>query len=221
MKLMLLDLMLREQTPLVSRISLLSLLVIIGLLFSVNHHWFRSLKLLSLLPFQRFGWQSEKYGSDTILRISSFITLSIAVAIAIQGYSLGPTAFSSLNVYWILGVIILLFMFNLLANKMYFSLHESSKLGEQIIDYQYSVNQWYAILLTGLLLLDFFFLKQASSILYIIGVITGLYFLSRLFGTIIIFQNNFKYPLLTVFVYLCTFEIVPAIVMVKVLFVNS
>ncbi|MGB1037613.1 MAG: DUF4271 domain-containing protein, partial [Bacteroidia bacterium] len=187
----------------------------------VNHHWFRSLKLLSLLPFQRFGWQSEKYGSDTILRISSFITLSIAVAIAIQGYSLGPAAFSSLNVYWILGVIILLFMFNLLANKMYFSLHESSKLGEQIIDYQYSVNQWYAILLTGLLLLDFFFLKQASSILYIIGVITGLYFLSRLFGTIIIFQNNFKYPLLTVFVYLCTFEIVPAIVMVKVLFVNS
>lgn len=218
---MLLELMLREQTPLVSRVSLLSLLVIIGLLFSVNRQWFRSLKLLSLLPFQRFGWQSEKYGSDLILRISSFVTITMAATITIQGYSLGPSGLSSLKVHWIFGVIILLFILSLFANKMYFRLHESSKLGEQIIDFQYSINQWFAIVLSCLLLLDFFFLKQASSVLNIIVATTGIYFLARLFGTIIIFQNNFKYPLLTVFVYLCTFEIVPAIVMVKVLFVNS
>ena len=108
-----------------------------------------------------------------------------------------------------------------LANKFYFSLHNSSSLGDQIIDYQYSLNQWFTLVVGCLLIFDIFYLKLNSSVFLFITIIAGIYFLLRLFGTILMLQNNFKYPILTVFVYLCTLEIVPALVIAKVLFVNS
>ena len=71
------------------------------------------------------------------------------------------------------------------------------------------------------LLIDVFYENLSSNYLSILLVVSLLYFLVRLFGTIVLLQNNFKYSIFTLFVYLCAFEIVPALVIVKVLFVNS
>ena len=83
------------------------------------------------------------------------------------------------------------------------------------------ITQWFTLIIGSLLIFDIFYLKLNSSVILIITIIAGIYFLLRLFGTILMLQNNFKYPILTVFVYLCTLEIVPALVTAKVLFVNS
>ena len=194
-------------------------------MYSVNSTWFQSMKLLSLIPIQRFNWQSEKYTSNYIFRICSFITSLFIIALTIYTYHLGENQNNESDIFSnflvILLMVTLFFVFKFLANKFYFSLHNSASLGDQIIDYQYSLNQWFTLIIGSLLIFDIFYLKLNSSVILIITIIAGIYFLLRLFGTILMLQNNFKYPILTVFVYLCTLEIVPALVTAKVLFVNS
>jgi hypothetical protein len=77
------------------------------------------------------------------------------------------------------------------------------------------------LLLGILLLVDVFYFRLHSNIYVAMLIVAGMYFLVRLFGTILILQNHFSYSILPVFVYLCTFEIVPALFTAKVLFVNS
>jgi hypothetical protein len=72
-----------------------------------------------------------------------------------------------------------------------------------------------------ILLIDVFYENLSSNYLNVLLIVSLIYFLARLFGTILLLQNNFRYSIFTLFVYLCTFEIVPALVIVKVLFVNN
>ena len=207
------------------RVVVLVLLVLIAFLYAANSTWFQSMKLLALIPIQRFNWQSEKYKSNYFFRVCSLITSLFTIALIVYTYQLGSkfmgdsVIFSNFAI--LLVVVTLLFIVKFLANKFYFSLHNSSSLGDQIIDYQYSLNQWFTLVVGCLLIFDIFYLKLNSSVFLFITIIAGIYFLLRLFGTILMLQNNFKYPILTVFVYLCTLEIVPALVTAKVLFVNS
>lgn len=218
------DLILRYQTPLFVRVALLTALLLLAIFYGINRSWFTSLKLLVLLPFQRFSWQSEKYSSDFIFRISSLILSAVVFSIAIYSYKLGPqknfenytTSYTSIFL-----ITILLFVLKYLANKMYFVLHQSRDLGAQLVDFHYSINQWFALGVGFILLIDVFYKNLDSNYFYVVIILSCFYFLTRLFGTILLLQNNFKYSIFTVFVYLCTFEIVPALVTVKVLFVNS
>jgi hypothetical protein len=219
------QLVLRNETPLMIRAVVLGLLVLVSFMYAANNTWFQSMKLLSLIPIQRFNWQSEKYTSNYIFRMFSLVTSLFIIALTIYTYQLGgnlkrESAIFS-NYLIIVLTVTILFVIKFLANKFYFSLHNSQSLGDQIIDYQYSLNQWFTLAVGCLLIIDIFYLKLNSSVFLVITIVAGIYFLLRLFGTILMLQNNFKYPILTVFVYLCTFEIVPALVTAKVLFVNS
>lgn len=183
------------------------------------------MKLLSIIPIQRFNWRSEKHTSNYLFRISSLVTTLFTITLLIYTYQIGEKyksgSINFSNFLIILGVVGLLFFIKFIANKLYFSLHKSPVLGDQIIDFQYSLNQWLTLIIGILLIIDIFYLKLDSDIFILIIIIAVIYFLLRLFGTILMLQNHFKYPILTVFVYLCTFEIVPALVAAKVLFVNS
>ena len=215
------ELILRNQSPLFLKAALLCLLLLLVIFYSVNKSWFISLKSLALLPFQRFGWQSEKYSSDLIFRISSLVLSVIIIAMAVYAYQLVyPEIFAS-TYFKITLITILLFIVKFISNSFYFSLHNSIRTGSKLLDFQYSLNQWFALIVTFILLIDVFYENLSSNYLTILLVFSILYFLVRLFGTILLLQNNFKYSIFTLFVYLCTFEIVPALVIVKVLFVNS
>jgi hypothetical protein len=180
---------------------------------------------LAILPFQRFAWQSEKFMTNNIFRLSSILSLSIFVSIAISSYQLGNSKLENLDsivtLLWVFPAVILLSLVKFVSNYSYFSIHKEDKTANLVVDFQYSLNQWFALLLGILLIVDVFYFRLHSNIYGAILVIAGLYFLVRLFGTILVLQNNFNYSILTVFVYLCTFEIVPALITAKVLFVNS
>ena len=215
----------REQSPLFIRIVLLLTLVCLVFLYALNRNWVTSMVQLAILPFQRFAWQSEKFMTNNIFRLSSILSLSIFVSIAISSYQLGNSKLENLDsivtLLWVFPAVILLSLVKFVSNYSYFSIHKEDKTANLVVDFQYSLNQWFALLLGILLIVDVFYFRLHSNILGVILVIAGLYFLVRLFGTILVLQNNFNYSILTVFVYLCTFEIVPALITAKVLFVNS
>ena len=86
-----LELILRNQSPLFLRVVLICILVILVVFYTINRSWFVSLKSLALLPFQRFGWQSEKYSADLIFRVSSFLLCVLIISSAIYSYNLTST----------------------------------------------------------------------------------------------------------------------------------
>ena len=215
------ELILRNQSPLFIKVVLLCILVILVIFYTVNRSWFISLKSLALLPFLRFGWQSEKYSADLIFRISSFLISVLIISSAIYSYNLTSTDTLSSTYIEITLIITLLFVVKFIANSLYFSLHNSISTGSQLVDFQYSLNQWFTLLVIFILLIDVFYENLSSNYLNVLLIVSLIYFLARLFGTILLLQNNFRYSIFTLFVYLCTFEIVPAIVIVKVLFVNN
>ena len=215
------ELILRNQSPLFIKVVLLCILVILVIFYTVNRSWFISLKSLALLPFLRFGWQSEKYSADLIFRISSFLISVLIISSAIYSYNLTSTDTLSSTYIEITLIITLLFVVKFIANSLYFSLHNSISTGSQLVDFQYSLNQWFTLLVIFILLIDVFYENLSSNYLNVLLIVSMIYFLARLFGTILLLQNNFRYSIFTLFVYLCTFEIVPALVIVKVLFVNN
>lgn len=207
------------------RLALLIFYLLIAVIYTINVSWFNSMKLLSLKPFQRFEWQSEKFGADAVFRISSLVSFVFIISVAIKGYGLGAGTIPGSSVdgnILVIGILILvLLVLNYLVNRLYFSLHRETEAGEEIIDFQYSLNQWFTLALAVLLSVDVFFFRLDSVVSYVLLAIGILYFLARLFGTLLILQDKMHYPILTVFVYLCGFEIAPALVIAKVLFVNT
>ncbi len=221
----LLDLLIRSQTPLALRVALISILLIIGFLYALIPNWFGSIRLLAYLPIQRFAWQSEKYTYNNVFRLSSILCITSVYAAFIYAHLLTQKFIwfdnTSFNFILIWLAILSLTVVKYLLNKFYFSFHNEGALGELIIDYQYSINQIFAFVLAAILLVDVFYFRLDSQLFYISIVSILILFLIKLFGTILMLQNNFKYPLLTLFVYLCTFEIVPMLIAAKILFVNS
>ena len=219
------EIILRNEVSLTARIALLSTLIILALISVLNENWFVFMQKLTLLPIQRFNWESEKYSSNLIFRISSLVSSSLVSASLIITYlpelNIFKTVHPSISFFWFLIGALGLLLVSILANKFYFSLHKEDELGEHIIDYQNALNQWLSFIVGSLILADVFYLHLHSILYAIILGLVIIYFLLRLFGTILMLQNNFEYPILSVFVYLCTFEIVPALVISKILFVNS
>jgi len=219
------ELILRYQTPLITRVALLSILLLFAVLYSVNRQWFQSMKLLTLLPIQKFSWQTEKQSTNYIFRLSSFLSTVVVIGVLIHGYHWGSRVSEAgnyeSNLFLSLLAVSALFLLNYLAIKFYFALHKSPNVGNQVLDFQYGLNQWLTLAIATLLIFDFYYLKLDSAMDIFLIILTIIFFLIRLFGTILIVQNNFRYSILTVFVYLCTFELVPALVLAKVLFVNS
>lgn len=222
---MLAELLLRNEAPIILRIALLITMAVVGIVYSFIPNWFGAIRSLAALPVQRFAWQSEQHRSSSLFRFSSIISITAIYTIFIFTHlfsqKLVLTENSTLNLVFIWLAIAALTISKFLLNKYYFFLHESSNLGDLIIDYQYSINQFFAFIVGIFLILDVFYFGLASN-LYIVAIVGLLFlFLIKLFGIILMLQNNFTYPILTLFVYLCTFEIVPMLIAAKILFVNS
>ena len=219
------ELILRYQTPLITRVALLSVLLLFAILYTLNRQWFLSMKLLTLLPIQKFSWQAEKQTTNYVFRLSSYISTAVVIGVLIHGYHWGSRVSKAGNyessLFLTLLAVSALLLLNYFAIKVYFELHKSPNLGNQVLDFQYGLNQWLTLIIAALLIFDFYYLKLDSTMDIFLIVIIIIYFLLRLFGTILIVQNNLRYSILTVFVYLCTFELVPALILAKVLFVNS
>jgi hypothetical protein len=219
------ELVLRNEVPITVRVGLLAALVFIALISVLNENWLVFMLKLTLLPIQRYSWESDKYAANLTFRITSILSVSLVATILLATYHLGLGS-GEKTVYGTsfigqLGIILAFLLISLGANKFYFYLHKKQEIGEHVLDYQYALNQWFSFIIGTLLLVDVFYLHLHSVLYVVILSLVGIYFLLRLFGTILMLQNNFDYPILTVFVYLCTFEIVPALVICKVLFVNS
>ncbi len=219
------DLVLRNELPAALKFALLGLIFLVGVLYVLVPNWLVSIRLLAYLPIQRFSWQSEKYTINNLFRISSMLSISMVYAIFVYAYISSEKLFlvedGTLNflIIW-LGVVILT-VTKYFLNAYYFGLHQHSELGNLVVDYQYSINQFFALILGVLLLVDVFYFKLDSNLFIAEVILVITLFLVKLFGVILMLQNNFNYPILSLFVYLCTFEIVPILILAKVLFVNS
>lgn len=219
------ELSLRPETPVVLKVALLGLLGLLGFLYALTPNLIGYTNKLANIPFQRYAWQTEEYISNSIFRLSSLlsITLVYTAYIFTHLFSKKLTLFNSdsFNFLIIWLALILLTVIKFILNKYYFRVHDAISVGNYTIDFHYSVNQLFSFVITALLLLDVFYFGLSSTLDIIIIVVIFALFISKLFGTILLLQNNFSYPLLGVFIYLCTFEIVPMLVIAKVLFANS
>lgn len=199
-------------------------LLIIALTYVLIPNWFLHIKLLVLIPVQRFQWQSEKYNENILFRLSSFFSSTFIFSITIFSYL--P------NLHWldhfmtttkffvIYGSITGLFILKIVLDYFYFFIHKATKTMNLAIDYQYGLNQLFAIIIGIITVVDVYFFRLLSNG-YLLALTTlAIYLLLRFVGTTIILINNFSYPILTVIVYLCTFEIISIMVFMKVLFDN-
>jgi len=219
------QLVLRNEAPALIRGLLLLLLICTAFLYVANAKWLESIRYLTTIPLQRFNWQSEQFLGNPIFRATSVILTSLTISLFIFTYSLGARFGydkSTLSSFLLISILVVsYFVLKYWVNYIFFKIHNSSKIGSQLIDFQYSINQALSLVLGSFLLIDVFYTRLDSGIFYFIVTIACIYFLIRLYGTIVLLQNYFTYPILNVFVYLCTLEIVPALVIAKVLFVNS
>lgn len=222
---MLLELLTRNASPVDVRIASLLLLLSIVALFGLQPQWVNTNQILASLPIQRFKWKSETFLSSAFNRSFSLITSSLAFSIFVFSHYAQPdilqfrlfdTSFLELFV-----LVVLLFLIKLGGMKVFFALHQQHKTGTMVIDYQYAFNQLISLLLCLVICLDVFFFRLSHPFFITVAVIIGVLYLARMFGNIILLLNEFDYPLVSLFIYLCTFEILPMLVIAKVLFVNS
>lgn len=124
---------------------------------------------------------------------------------------------STLLFFGIYGSLIGLFILKLVLDHTYFWLHKDKQSVLLITDYQYGLNQSFAFLIGGITLIDVYYFRLSSPLITIVFIIFILYLIARIFGTFKILLSNFQYPIFSVIVYLCTFEIVSIMVFVKIL----
>lgn len=219
------ELIIRNEAPIIIRLAVLGLIMVFGFIYAANPSLFSYTRKLANIPFQRFSWQSEQYIANSLFRISSILSISMVFAVFVA-INLVDSSFvliknEALNFLLIWLLILGFTLLKFLLNKFFFGLHQSDGVGDSTIDFQYSINQFFSFLVAGVMLAAAFYGGLNARIMTFALVAMVLMFLIRLFGTILILQNNFTYPLFGVFIYLCTFEIVPMLVAAKVLFVDS
>lgn len=222
---MLLELLGRNIATLDIRIASIFLVLAILSLFSLQPQWITTNQILASLPIQRFKWKSEVFLSSAFNRTFSLISTSLAFSIFIYSHYNQPdmidvqllnTSFLQLFI-----IVAILFVIKLGGMKVFFALHQEDKTGTMVIDYQYAFNQLIALVLCVVICLDVFFFKLNNPFYLTVSVIIGLLYLARMFGNIILLLNEFQYPIVSLFIYLCAFEILPMLIIAKVLFVNS
>jgi len=76
------------------------------------------------------------------------------------------------------------------------------------------------VLIGSITLVDVYYYGLISNLYLVVLILLLTYLAMRFIGTTIILINNFSYPILTVIVYLCTFEIISVMIFVKVSFDN-
>ena len=76
------------------------------------------------------------------------------------------------------------------------------------------------MIIGSITLIDVFFFGLTSDVYLLAKAVLSIYLFLRFIGTTIILTNNFGYPIVTVIVYLCTFEIAPIVVFMELLFDN-
>ena len=218
------DLILRNEIPNILKFSLILALLLIAFIYVLIPNWFLHIKHLALIPIQRFQWQSEKYNEDIIFRISSFFFVTLVFSIAIFSYLPNVHWFKNfteiMRFFTVYGGILSLFIVKLMLDYFYFYLHKAKQTFNLIFDYQYGINQIFAVLIGSITLVDVYYYGLISNLYLVVLILLLTYLAMRFIGTTIILINNFSYPILTVIVYLCTFEIISVMIFVKVLFDN-
>ena len=218
------ELILKYDIPSVIKFSLLIALLLIAFIYVLIPNWFNYIKLLVLIPLQKFQWQSEKYNENSVFRLSSFFSSIFIFSIAIFSYLPDlkwlENYSKTTNFFIIYGCIIGLFILKLIIDYLYFYLHKAKKTMHLAIDYQYGLNQLFAMIIGSITLIDVFFFGLTSDVYLLAKAVLSIYLFLRFIGTTIILTNNFGYPIVTVIVYLCTFEIAPIVVLMKLLFDN-
>lgn len=219
------DVITRFNVPVELRIGVLVLLTVFFALYVLSPSWLASNWILSTLPVQRFKWKSETLLSSSFNRAGSVLTTTLALGLLIAGRFHPADApvfgWTSLPLLELFLILLALFALKMYAMKFYFRLHDQSDLGAIVIDYHYGFNQISSLALTSVLCLDVFIFRLHSELHLLIAGVIGLLFVLRLLGTIILLLNKFDYTIISLFIYLCAFEIAPALIGLKLIFENS
>jgi hypothetical protein len=222
---MLAELILRNEAPLIFRFGALLLIFSFMVFYAIHNNWLRTNWVLATLPLQRFRWSSESFLSSSFNRIASIATYTMAFGIlAYAHFAKDSMVFSNsetINFLFYVGIVGAAIASKLVLMKLFFFLHDNDEIGIMLIDYQYAFNQLITIFATLLVCLDVFYFRLDNPVFTIGLIIMMTLFLTRLLGSILLLLNNFSYPIISLFIYLCAFEIVPMLVVAKVLFVIS
>ena len=200
----------------------MAVIIVISSFHAINSSWIRTNRVLAALPIQRFKWKSETFLSSAFNRTASLVSSSIAFTILIYAHfvqpDLIPIKSPSSSFFQLLLIVVLFFLIKLVAMKLFFTLHEEDDIGTKVIDYQYAFNQLLSLFVLAVLCFDVFIFRLSTALYITLCIIIALVFLLRLLGNILMLLNNFNYPIVSLFIYLCAFEIIPMLVVAKVLF---
>ena len=223
---MILEILFRPNAPLWVKFFYLLFVFFIGLYAGLRKGWFSLLFEMAVAPFSRFKWKMDNLKIPFDLVIFSLLSYTFITVLLME--SLLPNLSQVMAVYFgvypLFGLILAILMalvLKIVLVYFYFAAHKQAEEGIHLINFQLGFNQILIFIATIWLSIVIFYLRFSPLGLDLVIWIYGVFWAFRLYGTILFLLIKFNYSVITIFAYLCTFEIIPYILVARIVFMIS
>lgn len=174
-------------------------------------------------PFSKFQWKLENLNISMDIIVISILSYSIVTSLLLESLlpniSIAVSEFTKIHhqLGSVLFVIVLLIL-KIVAVIIFFKAHDQTEHGLQLVNFQLGFNQiliFIAMIWLGVVI---FYLNFLQFGIFIVLWIYGIFWAFRLYGTILFLLLKFNYSVVTIFTYLCAFEIMPYILVSRIVF---
>lgn len=220
------ELILRPNAPLWIKFVYLTLVVSLSLYIGFRRGWFMLLLDMASAPFSRYKWKIDNLNISADIIIISILSYSFITGLLFE--SLLPGISNSLsiipslnNLLGLVTTIVLLLTIKIVLVILFFVAHKQKEEGLQLMNFHLGFNQILIFIASIWLGIVIFYFNFSQFGLTIILWIYGAFWAVRLYGTILFLLMKFQYSVVTIFTYLCAFEIMPYIVVARIIFMNN
>lgn len=223
---MILEILFRPNAPLWVKFFYLIVVFFIGLYAGLRKGWFSLLFEMAVAPFSRFKWKIDNLKVPFDVVIISLMSYTFITALLIESLlpKLSHVIAEYFGVYPLFGLImaiLIALVLKIVLVYFYFTAHNQAEEGIHLINFQLSFNQIMIFIATIWLSIVIFNLRFSPLGLNIVIWIYGAFWAFRLYGTILFLLIKFNYSVITIFAYLCTIEIIPYILVARIVFMIS
>lgn len=223
---MILEILFRPNAPLWVKFFYLIVVFFIGLYAGLRKGWFSLLFEMAVAPFSRFKWKIDNLKVPIDVVIISLMSYTFITALLIESLlpKLSQVIAEYFGVYPLFGLImaiLIALVLKIVLVYFYFTAHNQAEEGIHLINFQLGFNQIMIFIATIWLSIVIFNLRFSPLGLNIVIWIYGAFWAFRLYGTILFLLIKFNYSVITIFAYLCAFEIIPYILVARIVFMIS
>lgn len=197
-----------------------------GIYAGLRKGWFLLLFDMAVAPFSRFKWKIDDLKVPFDVVLISLISYTFITVLLIESLipNLSKVISQYFGVYPLFGLILAILVALILKTVLvyfYFAAHKQAEEGIHLINFQLGFNQILIFIATIWLSIVIFYLRFSPLGLNIVIWIYGAFWAFRLYGTILFLLMKFNYSVITIFAYLCAFEIIPYILVARIVFMIS